>query len=255
MVASDSSWQDPAADCSVTLWRSRDLKTWESMGDILNYAEDLYVEPSLENPVPILSAELKYSQSRTTYYLVFTTLDMSAKTWLFHSMSAKPDGPFVNVKDGFIVEGVDGFLYEEGEDLYLLWSNGKIAKLNDKITGLDGPVHQLSTEDGLSIGTEGLCLVKSDKHYIWTAAQWHGAQAQNRTYDLVAAVSDALFGPYRSSQFVRPHAGHSTLFQDDKHQWYAVFSGHDKTAPFRNRPGFMRLDIDSNGTVVPVPER
>jgi beta-xylosidase len=36
--------------------------------------------------------------------------------------------------------------------------------------------------------------------------------------------------------------------------FYVVFSGHDKTAPFRNRPGIIRLEIKSNGTVVPVPE-
>ena len=255
MVGSNSSWQAPTADCRVTLWRSRDLKTWTPMGDILSYAEDLINESFLDRSVPILSAELMYSQSRTQYYLVFTTLDTSAKTWIFHSMSDKPEGPFVNVSDSFMVEGVDGFLYEEDKTLYLMWSNGKIAQLNQKVTELTGPVHQLATEDGLPLGTEGMCLVKSGKHYIWTAAEWHGAQTLNRTYDLVAAVSNSLLGPYTSRQFVMPHAGHSTLFQDNKHQWYAVFSGHDKTAPFRNRPGIMRLDIDSKGTVVSAPER
>ncbi|NQV31250.1 MAG: family 43 glycosylhydrolase [Phycisphaeraceae bacterium] len=255
MVGSNSSWQAPIADCRVTLWRSRDLKTWTPMGDILSYAEDLINESFLDRSVPILSAELMYSQSRTKYYLVFTTLETSAKTWLFHSISDKPDGPFVNVTDSFMVEGVDGFLYEEDEILYLMWSNGKIAQLNQKVTELTGPVHQLVTEDGLPLGTEGMCLVKSGKHYIWTAAEWHGARTLSRTYDLVAAVSESLFGPYKSKQFVMPHAGHSTLFQDDKHQWVAVFSGHDKTAPFRNRPGIMRLDIDSHGTVVSAPER
>ena len=254
MVGSDSSWQAPSADCQVTLWRSSDLETWESMGHILNYEEDLTHEPSLEEPVPVLSAELMYSQSRNKYYLVFTTLDRTAKTWLYHSISNNPEGPYANVTDSFIVEGVDGALYEEDNVLYLMWSNGKIAKLNRTVTGLDGPVHQLAMEDGTSIGTEGMHLVKAGRCYIWTAAQWHGDQPLNRTYDLVAAVSDSLLGPYRSGQFVLPHAGHSTLFCDHKDQWYAVFSGHDKTAPFRNRPGIVRLDIKSNGTILPVPE-
>jgi beta-xylosidase len=254
MVASNSSWQAPTAECHVSLWRSRTLERWEPLGDILNFDEDLANELSQDRSVPIMSAELKYSPSRTTYYLVFTTLDTKAKTWLFHSISGKPEGPFVNVKDGFMVEGVDGFLYEEREVLYLLWSNGKIAKLNQKVTGLDGPVHQLTTEGGLPIGSEGMCLIKAGKTYIWTAAQWHGTDALSRTYDLVAAVSDTLLGPYRSRQFVMPHAGHSTLFQDATFQWHAVFSGYDKTAPFRNRLGLMNLDIKTDGTVIPVPE-
>ncbi len=254
MVSSNSSWQAPKADCQVTLWRSRNLVTWESLGDILTYAEDLVRESYLEKPVPIMSAELLYSQSRDTYFLVFTTLDTTAKTWLFHSMSEKPEGPFENVRDSFMVEGVDGFLYEEEEILYLLWSNGKIGKLNQKVTGFTGPVHQLTTEDELPIGTEGMCLIKTDKQYIWTAGQWHGTQPLNRTYDLVAARSDSLLGPYDARQFVMPHAGHSTLFQNKKYEWHAVFSGHDKTAPFRNRPGIMKLDIRSDGTIVPVPE-
>ncbi len=254
MVGTNSSWQAPTADCRVTLWRSRDLETWESMGDILSYEEDLFHEAILDHAVPIQSAELMYSQSRNNYYLVFTTLDTTAKTWLFHSISGKPEGPFVNVNESFIAQGVDGCLYEEDQTLYLMWSNGKIARLNQRVTDLAGPVRQLVMEDGLPLGTEGMCLIKSGKRYIWTAAQWHGNQTLNRTYDLMAAVSESLFGPYQSSQFVMPHAGHSTLFQDNKDQWYAVFSGYDKTAPFRNRPGIIRLEIKSNGTVVPVPE-
>ena len=254
MAGSDSSWQAPSKDCRVTLWRSRDLKTWTAVGDILNYDEDLADELLLDQPVPILSAELMYSRSRTRYYLVFTTLDTTARTWLFHSISDRPNGPYVNVTESFMVEGVDGFLYEEGQTLYLVWSNGKIARLNQKATALDGPVHQLVTEDGSPIGTEGVCLIRSGKQYVCTAAQWHGDHALNRTYDLVAAVSDSLLGPYRSRQFVLPHAGHSTLFQDNKKQVHAVFSGHDKTAPFRNRPGIVRLEVKSDGTVMPVPE-
>ncbi len=254
MVSSNSSWQAPKSDCQVTLWRSRDLMIWEPLGDILTYAEDLVRESYLEKPVPLMSAELFYSPSRDTYFLLFTTLDTSAKTWLFRSMSEKPEGPYENVRDSFMVEGVDGFLYEEEETLYLLWSNGKIGKLNQKVTGFTGPPHQLTTEDGLPIGTEGMCLIKTDKHYIWTAGQWHGTQPLNRTYDLVAARSDSLLGPYDARQFVMPHAGHSTLFQNEKHEWHAVFSGHDKTAPFRNRPGIMKLDIKSDGTIIPIPE-
>ncbi len=254
MVGTNSSWQAPTADCRVTLWRSRDLETWESMGDILSYEEDLFNEAILEHAVPIQSAELMYSQSRNNYYLVFTTLDITAKTWLFHSISDKPEGPFVNVNESFMAEGVDGGLYEEDQTLYLTWSHGKIARLNQGVTDLAGPVRQLVTDDGLPLGTGGMCLVKSGKCYIWTAGQWHGSRTLNRTYDLVAVVSESLFGPYKSRQFVLPHAGHSTLFQDNKDQWYAVFSGHDKTAPFRNRPGIIRLEIKSNGTLVPVPE-
>jgi len=253
MVASNSSWQALTTDCHVALWGSRDLQTWESMGTILDYEEDLSNQSSLDKPVPIQSAELMYSKSRSTYYLVFTTLDTTPKTWLFKSISNKPEGPFANVTDSFMVEGVDGFLYEEDDDLYLMWSNGKMARLNQKVTGISGPVHQLTTEDDLPIGSEGMCLVKSGKTYVWTAAQWHGRQALSRTYDLVAAVSDSLLGPYKSRQFVMPHAGHSTLFQDDKKQWYAVFSGHDRTAPFRNRPGIIRLNVKSDGTVMPAP--
>lgn len=255
MVGSDTSWQAPSADCHVTLWRSSDLETWESMGDILTYDEDLIHEPSLDHPVPLLSAELMYSRIRNEYFLVFTTLDRTAKTWLYHSISNNPEGPYANVTDSFMVEGVDGALYEEGQNLYLMWSNGKLAKLNRNATGLDGPVHQLAMEDGTSMGTEGMHLVKAGKHYVWTAAQWHGDQPLNRTYDLVAAVSDSLLGPYRAEQFVLPHAGHSTLFHDHKDQWYAVFSGHDKTAPFRNRPGIVKLDIQSSGEILPAPEQ
>ncbi|MCP4456389.1 MAG: family 43 glycosylhydrolase, partial [Planctomycetes bacterium] len=176
MVGSNSSWQAPTSDCRVTLWRSRDLKTWKPMGDILTYEEDLFNEPILEHAVPILSPELMYSRSWNKYYLVFTTLDVTAKTWLFHSISDQPDGPFVNVNESFMTEGVDGFLYEEGKTLYLMWSNGKIARLNEKRTKLAGPIRQLVMEDGLPLGAEGMCLAKAGKHYVWTAGQWHGSR-------------------------------------------------------------------------------
>ena len=77
---------------------------------------------------------------------------------------------------------MSGFLFEEDHDLYLLWNDGQIARLNDNVTDFEGPIRQLTTEDGTPMGSGGVCLIKADHTYIWTAGQWHGDNALNRTY-------------------------------------------------------------------------
>jgi hypothetical protein len=41
------------------------------------------------------------------------------------------------------------------------------------------------------------------------------------------------------------------LFKDKQGQWWATIFGNDPKAPFRERPGILRIEFDNDGRVRP----
>ena len=153
-----------------------------------------------------------------------------------------------------MVQGRGGFIFEDDDaSVYFLWDNGKMARLNDDLSGLQQERRHLQTLHGSPVGSEGIGLVKINNRYVLHAAQWQGNDPQNATYDLMYALSEEIIGPYSPQSLAVPHGGHSTVFQDKDDRWRATFFGHDKTAPFRSRFGLVDLDV-TDGLAIRVRE-
>ena len=173
-----------------------------------------------------------------------------AYTWIYKSISGKAQGPYQNIGDAYMVQGRDGFIFEDDDgSIYFLWDDGKMARLNDDLSGLQQDRWHLQTAHGGPVGPEGIGLVKINKRYVLYAAQWQGHDPANATYDLMYALSKNIVGPYSPPSLAVPHGGHSTVFQGKDDRWRASFFGHDKTAPFRSRFGLVDLEI-SDGLVI-----
>jgi hypothetical protein len=87
------------------------------------------------------------------------------------------------------------------------------------------------------------------RYFLCCAEQFNGR------YSCAVASSTNLFGPYGARYEAIPHGGHNTFFKGGEGQWWSTYFGSDDTAPWRERPGVLPIEFDSNGRVVPSKAR
>ncbi|PNU03500.1 family 43 glycosylhydrolase [Novosphingobium guangzhouense] len=230
-------------DGGVKLWRSADLEHWEDIGFVFHWEGMGY--DFKDHVAELWAPEIHWSARDKTYYLAFSVMErgVGGKTWLYRSTSGKPEGPYANTAKSFLVEGIDGFPFEDEDGFYLLWGGGRIGKLNAARGGFDGPVRKLVDVDGDAVGYEGNALIKVGGVYFLTGAEWNGPLRTDGTYDMMYASSKTLMGPYSQRRIGAPHGGHGTPFRDKEGRyWYTMF-GNDVTAPWRMHFGLVPIDI------------
>lgn len=236
-------------DGGVKLWRSADLKKWDEVGFIWRWDGMGY--DFGQNIAELWAPEIKWVARDKTYYLAFSVMErgVGGKTWLYRSTSGKAEGPYANVTKSYLVNGIDGFPFEDDDGLYFLWGGGSIARLNATRTGFDGPVRKLVDVDGDAVGYEGNGLLKVNGVYFLTGAEWHGPLRTHGTYDMMYGTSKSLFGPYSQRRMGAPHGGHGTAFADKQGRyWYTMF-GNDPTAPWRMQFGLVPIDIGDPASI------
>ena len=69
---------------------------------------------------------------------------------------------------------------------------------------------------------------------------------------MATSASGSIRGPYGASTLITPHCGHNVLFADKHGRLWSTMFGNDGSAPFRERPGIFRVELSSNGTLVPI---
>lgn len=233
----------------VKLWRSADLKTWDDVGFIWRWEGMGY--DFGKNIAELWAPEIKWVARDKTYYLSVSVMErgVGGKSWLYRSTSGKAEGPYENVAKSYLVEGIDGFPFEDDDGLYFLWGGGNIAKLNAKRDGFDGDVRKLVDVDGDHVGYEGNGLIKVNGVYFLTGAEWNGPLRTHGTYDMMYGTSKTLFGPYTRRRLGAPHGGHGTAFEDKQGRfWYTMF-GNDPTAPWRMHFGLVPIDIGDPASI------
>lgn len=233
----------------VKLWRSADLEKWDEVGFVWRWEGMGY--DFGKNIAELWAPEIKWVARDKTYYLAFSVMErgVGGKTWLYRSTSGKPEGPYQNVTKSYLVNGIDGFPFEDDDGLYFLWGGGSIGKLNAARNGFDGPVRKLVDVDGDAVGYEGNGLIKVGGVYFLTGAEWHGPLRTHGTYDMMYGTSKSLFGPYSQRRMGAPHGGHGTAFADKQGRyWYTMF-GNDPTAPWRMQFGLVPIDIGDPASI------
>jgi hypothetical protein len=159
----------------------------------------------------------------------------------------KPFGDVVSGGPGFVKPGayyhIDGSMYSEGDDAWLVLHNHEYAKFRDDMediiptTGL--PMFQESPYP-VEPYLEGAYVFNyGDKYYLLQAA-WdrtsvaadgsaryaYDPPAPGRTqyqYDVVVAVSDSFEGPYSRRWTAGVGAGHNNFFEDHSGNVWATF--------------------------------
>ena len=233
----------------VTLFRSKDLESWEEVATIWSWSQ---LGSGDFSRMQLWAPEFKYVKTDDTYYLSFS-LCCKGITYLFKSTTGKPEGPYANVTDGKFVDGIDGYIFEDDDGkVYFLWGGGQLGELNPERSGFVNPPVRLQTTEKHHVGYEGNALAKINGHYVLTGAEWHGPLRTKGTYDMMYGVSENLWGPYTKARIGVPHAGHGTVFRDKSGNWWTTMFGNDITAPFRMHFGLVPVAISDLMQLTPV---
>ncbi|NOY82846.1 MAG: family 43 glycosylhydrolase [Kiritimatiellaeota bacterium] len=245
----------------VRLWKSKDLKKWAPLGLVWSIEKDgTWQKGFVKGRRAVWAPEIHYLNG--TFWIPYsmnypdTEPNTMGGTGLLKSLTGKPEGPYVDVKqDGPLTFGIDASLFQDDDGtVYFLHGNGKIARMTEDMSGLAEKSRQLKPRNYKHVGFEGAFLTKMGSRYLLVCAEFNG-KGPGRTYDSMIASSDNLYGPYGDRYLAIPHGGHNTLFKDRDGKWWATFFGNDKAAPFRERPAILRIEIDSNGRIRPVQSK
>ena len=255
----------------IQMWKSPDLTNWTALGFVWKYGESPWHKPYLKHRKPLWAPEVHFLKG--TFWLTYSMpgWDGTAKTsgcGLLKSTSGKAEGPYTDMHPGErLGDEIDGSLFQDDDgSVYFLWHSGKIAKLKSDMSGLAGPYRWLRTtvpdpnpahhsslcagifgKDSFDhVGYEGMFLFKANgRYFLCCAEQFNGR------YSCAVASSTNLFGPYGARYEAIPHGGHNTFFKDGQGQWWSTYFGSDDTAPWRERPGVLPIEFDSDDRVAP----
>ena len=251
----------------VELWRSPDMQKWEYLGIVWDIRRDGTWEKQPRDlhgkPTVVIWAPEIYYLKKTDTYLIVLSMSPGGIT-ILKSTTGKPEGPYVNpVPDGrpLMTGGIDPTLFEDddGKVYFTKGGGGSISLMKDDFSGFAetrsvklnnpdlNPAHHAKkvVERGmLGFGHEGAVLFKANGIY------YHGAvDDYEGRYSSCVARSDNIWGPYDHWQETVPCGGGTNFFQDKSGDWWCAFFGNDEQAPWREKPGAVRVEFDSTGKI------
>jgi xylan 1,4-beta-xylosidase len=239
----------------LRMWESSDLKNWTDLGLVWSIDKDgtWQKEYDEKGRRPLWAPEIHYIKKMKNWYMVYsigTFKPQGIRTGLMKSVSGKPEGPYHDVMNGPITEGIDSSLFEDNGKVYFLRNHYLIALMNNDMTGFAEPFRPLQTFRKQNVGFEGSGMLKyRGKYYLYSAKS--NDDMGGNTYDLNIAVADNIYGPYSDSWLALRHGGHSTLFTDKAGEIWGTLFGADDLSPIYITPSITRFRLENNGKILP----
>jgi len=229
----------------IRMWKSTDQVTWEDMGLVWSFAQN----KTWQQQGAIWAPEIHYIKG--TFWLAYS-LNYGG-TGLLKSTSGNPEGPYVDIKtDGPLTSDIDASLFEDDDGkVYFIYQNGRIARMNDEMTGLAEAPRHLAPSNAGQVGFEGAFITKTGSTYLLVCAEFN-YDSGSSTYDCMVASSTNIYGPYGDRYLSIRHGGHNMFFKDQAGAWWSTFFGNDDTAPFKERPALLRIGMNAQGLIYPL---
>lgn len=263
------------------LWRSKDLKRWDSLGRVWSFDKDAAAWQKKGKPVragtksingdpldsiyrAVWAPELHYIKSQKKW-LMLACLNGGGGSFVLESTSGKPEGPYVNIRGNSerpIFPNIDlGAFEDENGEVYLVGHNHYIAKMKRDLSDIAEPF-QMFKESPYDPEPyiEGATISKYEGKYqllqtVWSVAHEDGSYTytgnaggskQVHSYDVVVAESDHIYGPYSQRYPAILQGGHNNLFRDREGAWWST--------TFFNPRGAMgqRFAVTCRPAIVPV---
>ncbi len=253
----------------IEIWKSPDLINWKYLGLVWSIEKDSGWEKkwrARKNPVrSIWAPELHYIHHN--YYICFGMPPGGMS--ILKSATGKAEGPYVHATDpdkpllGGIGPTSESFLIDptlfEDDDgkVYFTYGPGdKIARMKDDLSDFAEPLRPVKLADPVydpatrrdkfnDFGFEGATIFKANgKYYFGSTDKYHGR------YSMCMGISDNIYGPYHMRHETVPCNGGSNFFKAKDGYWYTGLFGDDSQAPWRERPGIVRIDFDKDGKVI-----
>lgn len=197
-------WND-----GLYLWRSEDMKQWESLGLIWSMEKDgtwqkapkVYGENEkrakrsingdpLDNKFrAVWAPEMHYIKSAGNWFIV-ACMNNSAGgrgSFILRSTTGRPEGPYENIegnRDQALFPEIDGSLFEDSDgSVYFVGHNHYIAKMKPDMSGLAEEIVQIKeTAYDPEPYIEGAFIFKHDGKYHLVQAIWAHRTAAGDTY-------------------------------------------------------------------------
>lgn len=263
----DNIW---AFNDGVELWRSTDLVDWTYLGLVWNLDRNggWAGRWRARKGVPfraIWAPEIHYVSGN--YFIAFSV--SRAGIGLLRSTSGRAEGPY---EYAFSAEaplrgGIDATLFQDDDgSVHLTYGAGdEMVRLRDDLTGLAGDWTRTTFETSEclpardrarclsgrnTLGYEGATMFRKDGLYYLGAV----GNVEGR-YSFVFAISEHLHGPYRMRHEAAPCAGGGNVFRDRSGLWWSTFFGNDEQSHFREKPGLLRIDFDTDGRIVTAQDQ
>jgi beta-xylosidase len=263
----------PARDkIGVSMWRSKDMKNWESMGLVWRCDDSSESRAGLTRLLDLnidcpITYDVEVHYLKGTFWLVGSM--QVGKHWadkdgmrilMLRSTSGKPEGPYEWMwKDKYEWRLWTPNVLEDDDGKCYLVCGGRgnfYGRLEDDLSGLAEPLKEMWPTGTYEVG-EGGHLQKIGDYYFWTTALGSGAHhrgdfievGQFHTYDLVYCTAKSVHGPWSPTRAV-PGCGNTRFFQDKHGQWWAPFMGGGFNGPWWNRPSAYPVEVRGD-TIVP----
>ncbi|MDD3322874.1 MAG: family 43 glycosylhydrolase [Paludibacter sp.] len=277
-------WND-----GIYLWKSKDLKNWESCGIVWSiqrdgtwqknpkvympnekYARKSINDDPLDNKfMAVWAPEIHYLKNLKNWFIVacMNNSAVGAGSFILKSVTGKPEGPYVNIKQNEtkpIFDEIDGSLFEDTDgSVYFVGHNHYIAKMKQDMSGFTEKVKQLKeTPYTPEPYIEGATIFKKNGKYQLVQAIWSfrlpdrketyieqqgiAGKKMRYSYDCIIATADNIYGPYSNRYNAITGGGHNNLFEDKDGNWWATIFFNPRGAQAKNyektcRPGLVPM--------------
>ncbi|RDV27984.1 glycosyl hydrolase family 43 [Alteromonas aestuariivivens] len=180
----------------IKLWRSKDLKNWESMGVVWDFdkhatwqkdfysANDNRTVDLNNNPISnqrrtLWAPEIHYLKSQKNYFIVASipANPHGNGSFVLRSTTGEAAGPYENIaanSDGPLFPRIDGSLFEDDDGtVYFVGHNHEIARMKDDMSGLAEPMRTLDEQEySRKPYIEGAYIFKANQKYHLVQAIW-----------------------------------------------------------------------------------
>lgn len=252
----------------VELYRSKDLVKWDYLGLVWSIERDGGWEKNWrqrKRPVrSVWAPEIHYIHKN--YYICLSMPPGGIS--ILKSKTGKPEGPYVHATDpnkpllGGIgpIPGsflIDPSLFEDtdGKVYFVQGPADKIYPMKNDLSGFDGnpiqvelldpdtdPTLRRDTTKTNQLGFEGATLFKRNGiYYLGSTDKYKGR------YSMCLAMATNIRGPYHGRHEPVPCNGGTKFFRAKNGDWFTCFFGDDKYAPWREKPGIIKVDFGEDG--------
>lgn len=199
----------------INLWRSVDLKNWTYIGLVWSFENDASTTDKTWNLFydqqfrAVWNTKIQYLEDN--YYLSFRNPIMGTR--LLKSSTAKPEGPYLNqtLEDNL----TQTTIFKDSINKYKLY---------------------------FEMMNSGFLLKSNGKYYLSTT---NFMDSTNR-YSSYVGVSDSLDGTFTNWHEALPCGGNATYFTDTQGNIWATLFGNDDSAPWREKPGIVKMAVDTS---------
>ncbi|NQX67559.1 family 43 glycosylhydrolase [Paenibacillus alba] len=246
---------------SLQVWTSADLQSWTGPAAVWSLEQEGTWQKESGGSSGICAPEIHYVKG--TFWITYGL--SQGGTGLLHSFSDSVMGPYQDMGK-ITADGQDASLFEDEDGaVYWIYSNGKIAKMNRDMTGLEEtprmvevqPWKVAGREDhpsyigNLQVGSYGAFLYKRDGYYYMFCADAL-KRMESDAVDTFVAVSQSIYGPYSRRYLALPHGGQISLFSGPDNQLYSSFTGCGSYSLVEHYPSVVPMSFGGPGFIRPI---